>query len=43
MTDFQPEDKVKYTIVIWVEGWDMDCTDERLQDRIKMKLDFYAY
>ena len=43
VTDFQPEDKVKYTIVIWVEGWDMDCTDERLQDRIKMKLDFYAY
>ena len=34
VTDFQPEDKVKYTIVIWVEGWDMDCTDERLQDRI---------
>lgn len=29
----------KYTVVVWIEGCDMECTNAHLGDRIKMELD----
>ena len=29
----------KYTVVVWIEGCDIDCTNDHLGDRIKMELD----
>ena len=33
----------KYTLVIWIEGCDIECTNERLGGRLKMQLDIYGY
>lgn len=33
----------KYTVVLWIEGCDLECTDERLGDRVKMQLDITGY
>lgn len=41
--DLKPGDAVKYTVVIWIEGWDIECTDYRIGDRIKMELTFFGY
>ena len=37
---FSPGDIDKYTIVIWVEGSDLDCTDNILGGEIKMHMEF---
>jgi hypothetical protein len=38
--DLQPGEKTKYTVVMWIEGNDIDCTNDRLNDRIKLNMDF---
>ncbi|MBP5308729.1 MAG: hypothetical protein J6Z34_06310 [Clostridia bacterium] len=40
--DLPPEVGQKYTVVIWTEGWDAQCTDDRLGDRVKMQIDILA-
>ena len=38
--EFKPGDIDKYTIVMWVEGTDIDCTDNILGGEIKVHMDF---
>lgn len=38
--DFKPGDKNKYTIVLWLEGSDPDCTDNILGGEIKIHMEF---
>lgn len=38
--DFEPGDIDKYTVVIWIEGNDPDCTDNILGGEIKMHMSF---
>ena len=38
--DFAPGDIDKYTIVIWIEGHDLQCTDNILGGEIKMHMEF---
>lgn len=33
----------KYTVVLWLEGWDEDCNNGILGSSIKMKMEFNAY
>jgi hypothetical protein len=40
VTNFKPGDKSKYTIVLWIEGSDLDCTDNILGGEFKVHLDF---
>jgi hypothetical protein len=35
-------ERQKYTVVIWVEGYDPDCNDERVDDRVRLEMDFTA-
>lgn len=37
---FEPRDKDKYTVVIWLEGNDPDCVDDIIGGTIKFHLDF---
>ena len=37
---FKPNDKDKYTIVIWLEGNDPDCIDDIIGGTIKLGMDF---
>ena len=34
---------VKYTVVIWLEGYDISCRDELIGGRLKMRMNFNAY
>lgn len=40
VANFEPGDKDKYTIVIWVEGSDPECTDNILGGEFKVHMDF---
>lgn len=40
--DLQPNVAVKYTVVIWIEGWDAECDDSHLGDSIKLEMNFNA-
>ena len=40
ITNFKPYQIKKYTILVWLEGQDSDCTDEILGGRIKLRLLF---
>lgn len=33
----------KYTVAIWLEGYDISCKDELIGGRLKMKMNFNAY
>lgn len=37
--DFEPNAEVKYTIVMWLEGWDAECVNALYGGKIKMRLD----
>ncbi|WP_295153379.1 hypothetical protein [uncultured Ruminococcus sp.] len=39
-TGFKPQAKDKYTVVIWLEGNDPDCTDELIGGTLKLGMDF---
>ena len=38
--NFAPGDIDKYTIVMWVEGSDLECTDNILGGEIKVHMEF---
>ena len=38
--NFSPGDVIKYTIVIWLEGSDPECTDNLLGGEIKLHMEF---
>lgn len=38
--NIQPGEIIKYSIVIWLEGWDPDCTDDKLKGIIQMDFAF---
>jgi archaellum component FlaG (FlaF/FlaG flagellin family) len=40
ITNFKPYQIKKYTIIVWLEGQDPDCTDEILGGKIKLRLLF---
>lgn len=35
--------KVRFTVVIWLEGVDVECVDEIRRDSLKMSIDFQGY
>ena len=37
---FSPGDKNRYTVVLWLEGTDPDCTDNLLGGEIKVHMAF---
>ena len=39
-TGFKPQAKDKFTVVIWLEGNDPDCTDELIGGTLKLGMDF---
>ena len=40
IADFKPGDKHKFTVVLWIEGSDPECTDNILGGEFKVHLDF---
>lgn len=40
VANFKPGDKNKYTIVLWIEGSDPDCTDNILGGEFKVYMEF---
>lgn len=40
VTDFEPQSRDKYTVVIWLEGNDPDCVDDIIGGQIKFGMDF---
>lgn len=38
--NFKPGDVHKYTLFIWLEGWDLDCNDDIKDGQLKMKMSF---
>jgi len=42
-TDLEAGGAQKYTVVMWIEGCDEDCSNERLGDRVKLQLDITGY
>lgn len=40
---FAVDGVIKYTVVIWLEGYDISCKDELIGGRLKMKMNFNAY
>lgn len=38
--NFKPGEKTKYTVVIWIEGSDPECTDNILGGEIKIQMNF---
>ncbi|HOU09862.1 MAG TPA: hypothetical protein PL044_06440 [Clostridiales bacterium] len=39
-SDFKPGDKDRYTIVIWLEGWDPECVDNIKGGEVKLSMNF---
>ncbi len=39
-TDFEAGDVDKYTVVIWLEGWDPECVDDILGGECKLSMNF---
>ena len=40
VTDFKPGDLDKYTLVIWIEGTDRECTDDLLGGEFQVRMNF---
>ena len=40
VTNFKPGDISKFTVVMWLEGSDLECTDNILGGEFKVHLDF---
>lgn len=40
ITNFKPGDDIKFSVVVWLEGYDPDCTDDVLGGMIKMVMNF---
>ncbi len=39
--NFKPGDTDKYTVVIWLEGWDPECVDDILGGEVKLSMTFH--
>lgn len=42
-TNFKVGDIDKYTVVIWLEGWDPECVNDILDGEVKLSMDFSSY
>lgn len=40
VTNFRPGDLIEYTIVVWIEGSDLECTDNILGGEFQVHMDF---
>lgn len=40
VTDFKPNDVTKYTIVLWIEGYDNECTNHKIGGSITLSMRF---
>ena len=40
--NFKPGDVHEYTLVLWVEGSDPECTDNILGGEFKVEMQFYS-
>lgn len=40
ITDFEPNEVTKYTVVLWVEGEDFECTNEKIGGSITLSMAF---
>jgi len=40
INDFQPDDVMKYTVVLWLEGNDPECTDDIIGGQFKIDMKF---
>ncbi len=40
VTEVEPGEMHKYTVVLWIEGWDPDCTDDRFGGYAKFEMEF---
>ena len=40
ITDFEPNEVTKYSIVLWVEGEDIDCTNDKIGGSITLSMAF---
>lgn len=43
VSNFEPGQVNKYTVVMWLEGDDLECTNEILGGELKVHLDFKSY
>lgn len=43
VSNFEAKGKIKYTVVIWLEGWDEECTNAIKGGKIKMRMTFTGY
>lgn len=43
VSDMPPNDPVKYTVVLWYEGCDYDCTDDIIGSTLRLELSFVGY
>lgn len=41
--DFKVGDVDKYTVVIWLEGWDPECVDDIMDGEVKLSMNFVAH
>jgi len=39
-TDFKVGDKDRYTIIIWLEGWDPECVNDIMGGEVKLSMNF---
>ncbi len=40
VTDFEPDEVTKYSLVIWIEGADVDCTNDKIGGSISLSMSF---
>jgi hypothetical protein len=43
VTNLGPGETTKYTIILWIEGWDPDCDDSIIGEQVKTSIDFVGY
>ena len=41
VTDFKSGSIDKYTVVIWLEGWDPECVDNIMGGEVKLSMNFH--
>jgi hypothetical protein len=40
VTDLEPNEAVKYTIVLWVDGYDEECKNDKIGGSITLSMKF---
>ena len=41
ITNFKSGSIDKYTVVIWLEGWDPECVDDIMGGEVKLSMNFH--